>query len=285
MNIPKLPTQTTPFLWGAVAGAIVLAIFGFNWGGWVTGGTAERLAVGRADAATVSALAPICVAQFQKSARRVGQPRGAESDQGLGAGRLLSGRAVGQRCPAAPASRTAKSPRPAPRRSTSPARPRSKHPRAKPRLLGCRPRKAARSGRLARPGFSRRRTVACPPALNYSRSARPGLTHRTERRSCAPVTTPDHVTRITSREDSDREKLSGGVRARWARLSTRIGKSRNTAPMVATIKVPINPPPVPRQLPGSESAPTIPGRFSRTARREPAPPDPLSHSVPYGSEL
>ncbi len=68
MNIPKLPTQTTPFLWGAVAGAIALAIFGFNWGGWVTGGTAERFAVGRADAATVSALTPICVAQFQKSA-------------------------------------------------------------------------------------------------------------------------------------------------------------------------------------------------------------------------
>jgi hypothetical protein len=68
MNIPKLPTQTTPFLWGAAAGAIALAIVGFNWGGWVTGGTAERLAVGRADAATVAALTPICVAQFQKSA-------------------------------------------------------------------------------------------------------------------------------------------------------------------------------------------------------------------------
>jgi hypothetical protein len=67
MNIPKLPSQTTPFLWGAAAGAIALAIVGFNWGGWVTGGAAERLAVARGDAATVSALTPICVAQFQKS--------------------------------------------------------------------------------------------------------------------------------------------------------------------------------------------------------------------------
>ena len=67
MNIPKLPTQTTPFLWGAVAGAIALAIFGFNWGGWVTGGTAEKAAVSRADVALVSALTPICVAQFQTS--------------------------------------------------------------------------------------------------------------------------------------------------------------------------------------------------------------------------
>ena len=47
MNIPKLPTQTKPFLWGAVAGAIALAIVGFNWGGsGVTGATAERFEVG-----------------------------------------------------------------------------------------------------------------------------------------------------------------------------------------------------------------------------------------------
>ena len=33
-----------PVLWGAVGGAIVLAIVGFNWGGWVTNGTAEAMA-------------------------------------------------------------------------------------------------------------------------------------------------------------------------------------------------------------------------------------------------
>ena len=31
-------------LWGAVGGAIVLAIIGFVWGGWVTGGTAQEMA-------------------------------------------------------------------------------------------------------------------------------------------------------------------------------------------------------------------------------------------------
>jgi hypothetical protein len=67
MNIPKLPAQTRPFLWGAAVGAIALAIVGFNWGGWMTGAKAETLASGRADAAVVSALAPICVSQFQKS--------------------------------------------------------------------------------------------------------------------------------------------------------------------------------------------------------------------------
>lgn len=68
MAIPKLPAQTQPFLWGTAAGAIALAIVGFSWGGWVTGATAQALAGGRAEAAVVSALAPICVAQFRKSA-------------------------------------------------------------------------------------------------------------------------------------------------------------------------------------------------------------------------
>lgn len=67
MNIPKLPAETRPFLWGAAAGAIALAVVGFNWGGWVTGGKAEQLAGARADEAMVAALAPICVAQFQLS--------------------------------------------------------------------------------------------------------------------------------------------------------------------------------------------------------------------------
>ena len=31
-------------LWGALGGAIVLAIIGFAWGGWVTGGTAQEMA-------------------------------------------------------------------------------------------------------------------------------------------------------------------------------------------------------------------------------------------------
>jgi hypothetical protein len=67
MNIPKIPTQTSPFLWGAAVGAIALAIVGFSWGGWMTGATAETLAGARADEAIVSALTPVCVSQFQRS--------------------------------------------------------------------------------------------------------------------------------------------------------------------------------------------------------------------------
>ena len=69
MNLPKLPIETKPFLWGAVAGAVTLATVGFTWGGWVTGATVERLAGARADAAMVAALTPICVTQFQASSR------------------------------------------------------------------------------------------------------------------------------------------------------------------------------------------------------------------------
>lgn len=67
MNVPSLPAQTTPFLWGAVSGAIALSIIGFSWGGWLSAGSAERLAAARADAATVTALSPICVTQFETS--------------------------------------------------------------------------------------------------------------------------------------------------------------------------------------------------------------------------
>jgi hypothetical protein len=64
----KLPVETKPVLWGVVGGAIALAIVGFKWGGWVTGGTAEVDATQRANAAVVAALAPICVDKFQHAA-------------------------------------------------------------------------------------------------------------------------------------------------------------------------------------------------------------------------
>ena len=68
MEMPKIPEDTTPVLWGALSGAIALAIVGFNWGGWVTGGTSEKAAVARAEQATVAALTPVCVEQFRKAA-------------------------------------------------------------------------------------------------------------------------------------------------------------------------------------------------------------------------
>ncbi len=53
-------------LWGAVGGAIVLAIIGFAWGGWVTGGTAQKMV----EDAVVSRLTPICVEQFNQDSEK-----------------------------------------------------------------------------------------------------------------------------------------------------------------------------------------------------------------------
>ena len=61
----KIPVETKPALWGAAGGAVALAIVGFTWGGWVTGGKAEADATQRASAAVVVALAPVCVEKFK----------------------------------------------------------------------------------------------------------------------------------------------------------------------------------------------------------------------------
>lgn len=60
------PEWLKPALLGAGAGAAALAIVGFSWGGWVTGGSAEKMASDEARAEVVAALAPICVEQFRQ---------------------------------------------------------------------------------------------------------------------------------------------------------------------------------------------------------------------------
>lgn len=55
-----------PAVWGVVAGAVATMIVGFSWMGWVGGGTAERMAVERANSAVIVALTPACVASFMR---------------------------------------------------------------------------------------------------------------------------------------------------------------------------------------------------------------------------
>ncbi len=57
----------TRLLQGAAAGAVVTLIVGFNWGGWVTGGTAKEMVQRSTSAAVVTALSPICVDKFQQA--------------------------------------------------------------------------------------------------------------------------------------------------------------------------------------------------------------------------
>jgi hypothetical protein len=61
----NMPANTKPWIQGAVVGAIALAIVGFSWGGWVTGGSANLQAATAAHDAKVAALASICVERFQ----------------------------------------------------------------------------------------------------------------------------------------------------------------------------------------------------------------------------
>jgi hypothetical protein len=58
-------------LWSAIGGAIVLAIIGFNWGGWVLGSTSQKMGEEMAEEAVVSRLAPICVEQFRQDSEKV----------------------------------------------------------------------------------------------------------------------------------------------------------------------------------------------------------------------
>ncbi len=62
----KIPAQVKPAAWGAVGGAIAAMIIGFVWGGWVTGGTSERLAGTAAETAVVQAFVPLCVAKAEQ---------------------------------------------------------------------------------------------------------------------------------------------------------------------------------------------------------------------------
>ena len=52
--------------WSAIGGAAALALVGFNYGGWVTGGTAASMAQAVAAEAVAERLGAICVAQFNR---------------------------------------------------------------------------------------------------------------------------------------------------------------------------------------------------------------------------
>jgi hypothetical protein len=55
-----------PAVWGAIVGGVITMIVGFSWMGWVLGGTADRMALERANAAVVVALTPSCVSRFMQ---------------------------------------------------------------------------------------------------------------------------------------------------------------------------------------------------------------------------
>lgn len=60
-----LSASVQPAAWGVAGGAIAAIIIGFAWGGWVTGGTAEKMESESVQAAIVRAFTPLCVAKAE----------------------------------------------------------------------------------------------------------------------------------------------------------------------------------------------------------------------------
>jgi len=66
MQVPSIlqGESRTRLLQGIAIGAVASMVIGFSWGGWVTGGTADKLAAEQAKTAVLAALTPICVEKF-----------------------------------------------------------------------------------------------------------------------------------------------------------------------------------------------------------------------------
>ena len=70
MELPSIlqGESLTRLLQGTAAGVIATVVIGFNWGGWVTGGSAKEMVQSSTNSAVVKALAPICVDNFNRQA-------------------------------------------------------------------------------------------------------------------------------------------------------------------------------------------------------------------------
>lgn len=78
----QIPNWTKPAVTGAVAGAIAMAIVGFSWGGWVTGGSSRKFASEQSVSAIALALTPYCLERSRsdpKSAEILAELKAASS--------------------------------------------------------------------------------------------------------------------------------------------------------------------------------------------------------------
>lgn len=55
------PEWLKPGIYGALTGAVVVAVVGFTWGGWVSGGTADDRARAMAHDNVVASMVPVCL--------------------------------------------------------------------------------------------------------------------------------------------------------------------------------------------------------------------------------
>ncbi|HEV2503688.1 MAG TPA: hypothetical protein VGV39_11465 [Mesorhizobium sp.] len=55
----------TALVWACIAAIIATIVVGFSWGGWVTGGTSQKIAVSASDTARGELASAICVERFK----------------------------------------------------------------------------------------------------------------------------------------------------------------------------------------------------------------------------
>lgn len=66
----SVPYWLKPAIFGGVGGAIAVSIIGFVWGGWVTGGSANNMAMTMSRESVVGAMVPVCLDMAQSDMDR-----------------------------------------------------------------------------------------------------------------------------------------------------------------------------------------------------------------------
>ena len=83
------PEWTKPGLYGALGGAIAISIFGFSWGGWTTGSTAQDMAQDHASEAVTLAMVPVCLDMSATDPDRVEKLASIQDASGFGRRRAI----------------------------------------------------------------------------------------------------------------------------------------------------------------------------------------------------
>jgi len=68
MNTPE---WLKPGIYGALIGAVFVGVVGFSWGGWMTGGGANKMASARSHDEVIAALVPVCVDMSRTDTDRI----------------------------------------------------------------------------------------------------------------------------------------------------------------------------------------------------------------------
>ena len=67
MNTPE---WLKPGIYGALIGGVFVGVVGFSWGGWMTGGSADKMANAMSRDSVIAALVPVCVDMARTDTQR-----------------------------------------------------------------------------------------------------------------------------------------------------------------------------------------------------------------------